>query len=301
MAAFLLLSLSLILAGQAPPGRTVFSSRSELVALHVSVSDRRAGFVSGLPRDAFIVYEDGRPQEISFFENEDSPVTVGFVVDSSGSMQRMRQAVIAAGMAFAHASHPDDEMFTVHFNERVWLGLPAGQPFTSDREELRRALMRSTARGQTALFDALRIGLDHLETGRMGKKVIVLVSDGGDNSSRAKFEEVLDSALRMNAVIYSVAIYDRHIRDANPKVLRELAKATGGEAYFPRGIEQVSQVLEGIARDIRSGYTIGYVPSNSLGKPGYRAIRVSVRSPDRRKLHVRARAGYMAGGQVSSR
>src|SRR6187397_1263114 len=130
---------------QAPAqARPAFSSRSELVVLRVSVVDRRAGFVSGLPREAFTVQEDGRPQPIQFFENEDTPVTVGLVIDCSGSMQTRRDGVIAAGMAFADSSHPADELFTLNFNEKVWPGLD-GQAFTSDREELRQALNRSTS------------------------------------------------------------------------------------------------------------------------------------------------------------
>src|SRR5687768_4937250 len=124
--------------------RAVFSSGSELVALHVSVLDRRDAFVAGLPREAFTIYEDGRPQTVSFFDNTDSPVTAGLVMDNSGSMQRIRPAVIDAAMAFADASHTDDELFVVHFNERVWPGLPAGVRFTRDREDLRAALNRST-------------------------------------------------------------------------------------------------------------------------------------------------------------
>src|SRR5260370_6716665 len=131
--------LALWLLAQAPQPRAAFSSRSELVVLRVSVVDRHAGFVSGLPRDAFVVHEDGRLKPVEFFENEDTPVTVGLIIDNSGSMQRRRDSVIAAGMAFAASSHPADELFTLNFNENVWPGLPPQQPFTSDHDELRRA------------------------------------------------------------------------------------------------------------------------------------------------------------------
>lgn len=287
-------------AVQEPQARTIFTSQSELVVLHVSVLDRKSGFVSGLPREAFAVYEDGRPQSIGFFENADSPAVVGLVIDNSGSMSRSREAVIGAAMTFARASHPDDEMFAVHFNERVWPGLPAGTSFTSDREELRHALLRSTARGETALFDGVHTGLQQLETGRHQKKALVVISDGGDNASKARFEEVLETALRMNALIYTIGLYDQYDRDANPKLLRQLAAATGAEAFFPRQAEDVTRILERIARDIRSGYMIGYTPAVSLTQPGYRAIRVSVQPADRRKLTVRARSGYMAGRSTSN-
>src|SRR5262245_23791023 len=146
-----MLFLFLHLLAQAAQGAPAFKSSSELVVLHVSVVDKHAGFVSDLPRDAFQVYEDGRPQPIKFFENEDTPVSVGLVIDSSGSMAPRRDAVVAAGMAFAESSHPDDEMFTICFNEKIWRGLPDGQAFTSDHQELHQALDRSGARGQTAL------------------------------------------------------------------------------------------------------------------------------------------------------
>jgi VWFA-related protein len=257
------------------------------------VLDRKAQLVPGLPREAFTVFENGQPATVSFFHNEDNPVTVGLVIDCSGSMQRKRDAVIAAGLAFARSSHRQDEMFTVNFNEQVWSGLPPSMPFTTDFEQLRAALQRTTARGQTALFDGVRTALTHLAEGSLQKKVLIVVSDGGDNASTTKFEDVLDTALRMDAVVYAIGIYDEYDHDAKPDLLRKVARATGGDAYFPHDPADSTNILERIAREIRSGYTLGYVPA--AGGEGYRAIRVEVRSPDGRKLSVRARSGYMAG------
>jgi VWFA-related protein len=273
--------------------RATFVSRSDLVVLRVSVVDRRAGFVGGLPREAFAVQEDGRPQAIEFFENEDTPVTVGLVIDCSGSMQKRRDGVIAAGMAFAGSSHPADELFTLNFNERVWPGLPPEKAFTSDRDELKLALDRSVTRGQTALFDAIAAGLRHLDRGKRTRKVLVVVSDGGDNASRMRFDQVLDAALRNDVVIYSIGIYDPNDRDVRPGLLRQLADATGGEAFFPRGNDAVTPVLERIAHDIRSSYTVGYVPPSgaTAGRP--RRVHVEVRAADGRKLAVRARSSYI--------
>jgi VWFA-related protein len=183
-------------------------------------------------------------------------------------------------------------MFAVHFNERVWPGLPPGQRFTTDRTELRAALMRSTARGQTALFDAILTGLKHLEAGQRQKKVLIVISDGGDNASRSQFDDVLDAALRMNVLIYSIGIYDQYDRDAKPKLLRKLAESTGAESFFPERADEVGPILQRIAQDIRSGYTIGYVPAAGPGRPGHRAVRVVVRPSDGRKLAARARSGY---------
>jgi Ca-activated chloride channel homolog len=288
------LLVALLAQDQQP--RASFSSRSELVVLRVSVVDKKAGFVSGLPREAFAVREDGRPQEIQFFENEDTPVTVGLVIDSSGSMQRRRDGVIAAGMAFADSSHPADELFTLNFNEKVWPGLPEGQAFTTDRNELRQALNRSTSRGQTALFDAIASGLRQLDEGHRTRKVLVVMSDGGDNASRATFDEILDTALRKDVVIYTIGIYDPNDRDAKPRLMRDLANATGGEAFFPRADEDVTPFLQRIARDIRSGYTVGYVPPAGADAQRRRSVQVDVRSPDGRKLAARARSSYIGRG-----
>jgi Ca-activated chloride channel family protein len=283
--------LFLSLLAQDARSRPVFSSHADLVVLHVSVVDRHAGFVSDLPREAFSVADDGRPQRIDFFEHEDTPVTVGLLIDNSGSMMPRRDAVIAAGMAFAASSNPSDELFTLNFNEHVWPGLPRGQEFTSDRDELRGALNASGARGETALFDAVAAGLQHLRRGQKPRKVLIVVSDGGDNASRTSFEDVLATALRTDVVIYAIGIYDPYDRDANPRLLRRLAEVTGGEAFFPRENADVTPALERIARDIRSSYTIGYVPLAVTHAE--HKVRVDVRPPDNRKLTVRTRSAYV--------
>ena len=270
-----------------PPHR--FTSSSELVVLHVTVLDRKSGYVSGLTRDAFTVYEDGAAQPVGFFEDADIPVTVGLVIDSSISMHRHRDAIVAAGTTFVESSHDDDELFTMYFNEHVWPGLPDGQLFSNNRELLRQSFAQMRTRGQTALFDGLQAALTRLEQGHSQKKVLIVVSDGGDNASKAKFDDVLQAALRMDAVIYAVSIPDQYETEARPDVLKKLASVTGGEAHFVRNMSQVTSTFERIARDIRSGYVIGYTPS--AGK-GYHAVRVSVQSPGRRNLTVRARSGY---------
>jgi VWFA-related protein len=262
----------------------------------VSVVDGRAGFVGGLPRDAFVVREDGRPREIAFFENEDTPVSVGLVIDNSASMQRRRDAVMAAGLAFAESSHPADEIFTLNFNEHVWPGLPDGHAFTSDHDELRIALSRAGARGQTALFDAITKALQHLDGGTQPRKVLIVISDGGDNASRTTFDEVLEGALRRDVVIYTIGLQDPVGGEARPKVLRELAAVTGGEVFFPHKNEEIATVLQRIARDIRSSYTLGYVPDGDRAAVR-RRIQVDVHAADRRGLHARARTLYVPAGQ----
>jgi VWFA-related protein len=282
---------------QASPGAPAFKSGSTLAVLHVSVVDPDAGFVPGLPREAFTVAEDGRPQTIAFFDNDDTPVTVGLVVDGSGSMSSRHTAVVQAGMAFADSSRPDDEMFTICFNEQIWRGLDDVHGFTSDRDQLRRALSRCGARGETALFDAIHAGLTQLDGGVKTRHVLIVISDGGDNASHVSFDRVLGEALRRDVVIYGIGVYDRDDATARPRLLRELAAATGGEAFFPSAVTDVRPVLERIARDIRSSYTIGYVPPPDAGGEGVRKVRVTVHPPDQRKLAVRTRSAYVKDAQ----
>jgi VWFA-related protein len=272
-------------AGPAP-----LQSRSELVVLNVAVVDGDSQHVAGLPREAFAIFEDNRPQPLSFFETSDAPATVGLVIDNSTSMSRRREAIVAAGVSFVAASHPEDELFTINFNENVWPGLPAGRYFTSDREELARALQTMQTRGMTAFHDGLRAALRHLRHGQRQKKALVVISDGGDNASRSTFDTVLEEALRMDAVIYTISIYDEYDGEGRPDVLRKLAAGTGGEAFFLRGVKDIEDTFARIARDIRSGYILGYTPE--AGAPGFRSVKVRVQPPDNRRLAVRCRSGY---------
>ena len=281
------------LFAQDPPAAT-FTSRSDLVVLHVMVKDRRGMSVSGLTRASFTLLEDGRRQEIQFFAEQDTPVDAGLIVDSSGSMRAVRERVIAAAGAFAETSHPDDQIFALTFTEHVRAALPAHAPFTSDPDTLRAALASAiVARGRTALYDAIAAGLDNVAKGALLRKVLVIVSDGGDNASRVTFDEVLRRTLISNTVIYAIALDDPLERDANPHRLKQLSEASGGEAFRPRDIGDIADVMEHIARDIRSGYTIGYVPVNEIRDGRFRRIRVIVRPPDRRSVSVRTRQGYV--------
>ena len=290
--AVLIPCLAQVAAQQPQPGRPLYSSRSDLVVLQVTVVDEKSRTVAALPREAFTVFEDGVPQPISFFHQEDRPATVGFVIDGSSSMQRKRDAVIAGGLAFAASTHPDDEIFSVHFNERIWFGLPSDRAFTSDAAELRTALLKSTARGRTAVVDAIAEGLHHIERGTRDRKALIVISDGGDNASRRSYGELLAAAERSRARIYTICLAEEYDEDADPEALERLARASGGQAFTPRNPSDVTQILEGIARDLHSGYTIGYAPGSNA-RSGYRALRVDVRAPGHGTLTARARTGYV--------
>jgi Ca-activated chloride channel family protein len=265
-----------------------------LVVLHATTQDRRGVAVSGLEKDDFQVFEDGVQQRIEVFSHEDIPVTVGLIVDSSGSMKPKRAAVITAATTFARASNPKDQMFVVNFNERVSFGLPEGTSFTDQVAPLELALARAPATGKTALYDAISAGLNHLKKGDKDKKVLIVISDGGDNASTSKLKDVMTRAVESNAVIYTIGIFDETDNDRNPQVLKELARATGGEAYIPDSLEKLVPVCERIAHDIRNQYTIAYASTNATQDGAYRAIQVKANAPGHGRLVVRTRAGYYA-------
>jgi VWFA-related protein len=280
--------------GPEPQERPSFTAESELVVLHVTVKDR-GQYVAGLPQDAFGIIEDGRPQSIPFFSSEDAPVTVGLLIDNSGSMRSNRELVLAAATAFVEHSNPQDEVFALMFNETLQAALPAEMPFTSDAGVLRIALGQAISpRGRTALYDAIAAGQEYLARGRYERKVLVVVSDGGDNASEITFEDALNRIQASNVVIHAVGLVDPIEEDANPKRLKRLAQASGGVAFQPRTAKQVAEALERVALDIRSAYTLGYVPADSVSQ-GFRRIRVTVRPPNGRKVEVRTRAGYVSG------
>jgi Ca-activated chloride channel family protein len=239
------------------------------------------------------VYNNGQLQTIEFFVSEEIPATVGLLIDSSASMRGRRDGVTAAAASFATISNPRDEFFTLNFNEVVWPGLPAGLAFTSDGEQLRAALADAPARGMTALYDAIDRGLDHLQRGMRDRRALVVVSDGGDNASAHTLDSVVDHARRSNAAIYSVTLVDPDTHESNPGVLTRLAHETGGLAFRPERQPDVMDAFARVAREIRSGYSLGFSPA-STREGGFRWLHVTVKSPDNRLLVVRTRAGYYA-------
>ena len=267
----------------------------DLVVLPASVRDRQGRPVGDLRENDFKVYEDGVAQRIKLFRHEDIPVIAGLLIDHSGSMRPKLAEVTAATRAFVHSSNPDDQMFVVNFNETVSLGLPATIRFTSSAGDLESAIWRAPAEGQTALYDAIVRALEHLQTGNREKKVLIVVSDGGDNASAHSLAEVLKMTEQSNVVMYTIGLFESDDPDANPKVLNRLAQATGGEAFFPGQLSEVVTICERIARDIRAQYTIGYVSMNAKRDGSYRAIRVAAHPEGRANFHVRTRAGYIAG------
>jgi Ca-activated chloride channel family protein len=281
------------------PNFTINVSVEEVV-LHATVKNRKGAPVSGLAITDFQVFENGVMQSIKHFSHEDVPVTVGLVIDNSGSMRPKRAEVIAATLAFVSSSNPSDQMFLVNFNEHVSFGLPAKTPFTDNPDQLKSAMGTVISNGKTALYDAVAIALEHLNKGTLDKKVLIVVSDGADNASSRSRQQMLALAAHSNAIIYALGIYTPEDPDKDPHVLNELADKSGGHAYFPEELRDVRPICERIAHEIRNQYTLSYIPQNQNQDGSYRAIQVRAAFPGAHGLSVTTRVGYTAPLKASS-
>jgi VWFA-related protein len=293
-----------------PPGSPQATAQSQqskhlksvvdLVVLHASVVDDKGQFVPGLTADNFRVFEDKVEQKISVFSTEDIPVTMGLIIDNSGSMKDKRPQVNAAALSFVRTSNPADEVFVVNFNDEYYLDLD--EDFTSNQQELHEALEKIDTRGSTALYDAIVGSLDHLKKGHKDKRVLLVITDGEDDASRETFPYTLKAAVESNAVIYAIGVFSDLDRKNDKKAVRkskkdltELAEATGGLAFFPDRLEDVDPVCAQVARDIRNQYTIGYYPTNTATDGTFRSVRVDLIPPKGKgRLSLRTRSGYYA-------
>jgi Ca-activated chloride channel homolog len=266
----------------------------DLVVFNVTVLGNDGRPVTGLSANDFHVFEDGREEKIKIFQPEDTPATVGLLIDNSGSMTNKRKDVVSAAHAFLDASHPKDEMFIVNFNRRPWLALSPSHAFTSDRAELKATLAETRAEGTTALYDALKLALDHLNESNRQRKALVVLSDGGDNASTVKLDDVLRTAQQSSATIYCIGIYDPFQKDRNPSALKRIARVTGGEVFFPNTPDSLLTTWPRIASAIRGQYTIGYVSSNPARDGGYRKVKITASGKRGKLLDVRTRPGYVA-------
>jgi len=286
------------------PGQAPISVRTNLVVLPVSVTDRQGHFVTGLHKANFQIFDDGQPQLLAMFEDADLPVTAGLVVDHSGSMGSKLAEVSAAAAVFAQSSNRQDQLFVVNFNDRPSLALPRDTAFTGNEHELQAAIGGASAVGRTALYDAIAEALDHLTLNQERRQALVVITDGGDNASRHTFAQVLSLAQKSSAQIYCIGVFDHYDPDAKPSVLKKLAQVTGGRAYFPESVDQISTITRKIAQDLREQYTLAFAPSGQpssaaasaaaggAAQPGWHNIRVTVSAPGKGKLIVRTRAGY---------
>jgi Ca-activated chloride channel family protein len=261
-------------------------SPAELVVLSVVVNDRRGREVPRLTREQFTVYDNNLPQPIALFDSGDEPVSVVLLIDVLGEL-------VIATLAFARASNPADELYTIAFNEEVVESAGGRSIHAADAAQLESELRTLRADGQTALYDGLNVGLDRLEHSTQTRRILLLISDGGDNASKRALGDILARAKRANVAIYTIGLFDKGAADQNPKVLKSLAQATGGQRYLPSSPSALLGICERIAREIRSGYTIAFTPPMPDGL--YHELRVVV-SPGPDRLVARTRPGYTAAG-----
>lgn len=291
----LCLLLAPLLAGQAqPPEQTpeaTFKVGADLVQLNVSVFDSSGHILKGLPESAFTVYENNVKQQIVHFGQEDVPVSLGLLIDSSTSMSTKKDRVVAAALAMVKASNPDDEVFVMDFNEEA----DVVQDFTSDLGALEKSLRDIPTKGETAMRDAALVAMDQLRSqGKRDKKVLVIISDGEDNSSIATTQQVVERARRGNVIVYAIGLLGEEQPQSAARAKAELdalTTETGGRAWFLSDVSRIEEVMPEIAHEIRNQYVITYNPSDTTKDGKFRAIRVEVNVPG---ATVRTRSGYYA-------
>ena len=272
----------------------VFTSNTKLVVLHTTVVDRRDRIVSDLTKADVKVFEDDQQQELKGFVQEDVPVSVGILVDNSGSMRDKRLKVNAAAVEFVKASNPEDEVFIVNFNDEASLD----SDFTSDIARMQDALQRIDSRGGTAFYDAIQMSLDHVKKkGKHDKRVLLVITDGEDNASNAELELLVRELQQEenNVSVYAIGLLTEEERGAAKRAsraIRYVSRATGGPSYFPTTVDEVSSLTRQIANDIRNQYTLTYSPSGDKS-PSFRRIKIELISKNKRHT-VRHRPGYYA-------
>jgi len=274
------------------PSGAVFRAETRLVVLHASVVDKKGKLITNLPRKAFTVYENDVKQEIKIFRREDVPVSMGLIIDNSGSMRDKRQQVESAALALVEASNPEDEVFIVNFNDEAYLDVD----FTSDIKKMEEGLTRIDSRGGTAMRDALSMSIDHLvENAKKDKKVLLVITDGNDNTSAVTLEKLVHKAQQAEVLIYAIGLLNQEQRRERKRAKRALdaiTKASGGLAYYPDDVSEVHDIALRVAHEIRNQYVIAYSPTNPALDGSYRRIRVEVKAKGNPK--VRTRSGYYA-------
>lgn len=276
----------------------VFRSGTQLVVLHATVVDKSGRLITNLPQNAFKVYENDVQQQIKTFRREDVPVSMGLIIDNSGSMRDKRAKVESAALTLVKDSNRQDEVFIVNFNDEAFLD----RDFTNNIKELEEGLARIDSRGGTAMRDAIRMSIDHLkEKAKKDKKVLVVVTDGNDNSSLVSLENLVKTSQQSGVLIYTVGLLsEEEHREAKraKRALEALAEATGGQVYFPKEAADVERIAHQVAHDIRNQYIITYTPSDVKLDGTFRQIRVVANGPGRPT--VRTRTGYYASPDAAN-
>jgi Ca-activated chloride channel homolog len=286
--AFLLLAA---IAAWAQSGQDVIRVDTRLVVLHASVTDKKGKLITNLDKGAFKVFENGQPQELKVFRREDVPVSMGIIIDDSGSMRLKRERVEAAAVNLVKESNPQDEEFIVNFNDEAFLDVP----FTNDLKKMEQGLSRIDSRGGTAMRDAIDMSLNYIRTdAKKDKKIILVITDGDDNASNITLERLVQKAIHDEVLIYAIGLLneeEKHSAAKAKRALKELTTTTGGLVYYPDKVTDVQQLTSEIAHDIRNQYTLAYSPT-SPDDGSYRKISVTVQGPG--NPTARTRSGYYA-------
>jgi len=281
---------------QAPPAAQddvpLYRADARLVLLHASVVDKNGKLLTNIPQSAFKILEDGVEQPIRLFRREDVPVSMGIIVDNSGSMTSKRTRVAAAALEMVKQSNPEDEVFIVNFNDDSHFD----QPLTNDVKKLQSALARMEARGGTAMRDALSKSINYVKkNGKKDKKVLVVITDGNENSNDITLEQVVRQAQNSEVLIYAIGLLnEEEAREARAakKALKALVDASGGLDYYPKSTSDVQEITPRVAHEIRNQYILGYTSSNQALDGSFRQIKVTVSGFGRPT--VRTRNGYYA-------
>ena len=270
-----------------------------LVLLHVTVVDDKDNLVKGLNKTDFSVFEDKVSQDVSLFKEEDAPVSMGLVIDNSGSMRTKRERVNRAAVTFVKTSNPQDEVFLINFNDQVFID----QDFTRKQEDLFDALDVIDTRGGTALYDAIYLSLEHIRDGKEDKKALLVITDGEDRDSRYKYDTVLEFARESQASIFVIGLLDKESERSRAQKkaaahLKELADDTGGKYHFPESVDEVGAICTQVAHEIRNQYTLGYRPTNTRKDGTWRTVTVKVENGKKAKrIIARTKRGYYAAAQ----
>ncbi len=285
-----LLAASFLWAGQ----ESVFKLNVDvdLIEVHVNVTDGQDRPIGNLTKENFRLSEDRVPQAIAVFKHEDLPVSLGLVIDNSRSIEPRKERLDAAALSFVRKGNPEDETFIVHFDNEARVE----RDFTASIADLEKTLSNAKPFGQTAIYDALILALDHMDYAKHTKRAILLITDGLDNVSRHTLSEAIDATKRAHVAVYTVGLLSFSGGQKAEDSLLQIAESSGGRAFFPQNLEEARSVMERVARDLREQYTLGYFTANPNRDGGWRSVRVDVTPPrgfpPKGKLNANYRHGY---------
>src|SRR3989449_6134787 len=264
----------------------------DLTEVHVSVTDEKDRPIGNLTKENFRVFEDQTEQKLSVFKHEDFPVSLGLVIDNSRSMEPRKERLDAAALSFVRKSNHEDETFIVHFDDAARLD----RDFTDSIPLLEESLASVTPYGQTAIYDALILGLEHMHYSMHPKKALLLITDGIDNSSKHTLTEAVEATQQSHVAVYTVGLLSASGGQKAEDSLLRIAEASGGRAFFPVTVDEARADMERVARDLREQYTLGYIPSNPTRSGQWRSVRVEIipprGMPRTTKLYANYRHGY---------